>query len=192
MLCLSNPSRTHSIDKNTIFLKKEEMKIQFNHKIAPLHLDYTHSHWGIWSSSQYHFVRNKLNGTITILHTAQQQNQRYSYDNAMKIWIKFYLAIIVLICAYQHSNHTYKKTSAMKNYLANNSQFSLMLLSRAFVKNQKVKIFEWGLNFSCLIKLQEVYFRVICESFVNKILICDKNIAYTIFKHILKVFDGSW
>lgn len=74
-----------------------------------------------WSSSQFHFIRNKLNGTITILHTAQLQNQRYSYDNAMKIWIKFYLAIIVRVCAYQHSNHTYKKTSAMKNYQRNNS-----------------------------------------------------------------------
>lgn len=106
-----------------VFLKKEEMKIQFNHEIALLHLDYTHSHcWAICMIIiAISFHTQQIEWHNNILHTAQLQNQRYSYDNAMKIWIKFYLAIIVRVCAYQHSNHTYKKTSAMKNYQRNNS-----------------------------------------------------------------------
>ena len=110
----------HTLDwqKYNFFWKRRRWKFNLTMKLLPcISITYIHTAEAyVWSSSQFHFIRNKLNGTITILHTAQQQNQRYSYDNAMKIWIKFYLAIIVRVCAYQHSNHTYKKISAMKNY----------------------------------------------------------------------------
>lgn len=106
------------------FLKKEEMKIQFNHEIALLHLDYTHSHcWAICMiiiAISFHTQQIEWHNN-NFTHSTATKSEIFiwqCYENLNKILFSYHRS---RMCISAFKPHIQKKTSAMKNYQRNNS-----------------------------------------------------------------------
>ena len=166
---LKSLSYTHSIDKNTTFLKKEEMKIQFNHEIAPLHLDYTHSHcWGICMiiiAISFHTQQIEWHNN-NFTHSTATKSEIFiwqCYENLNKILFSYHRSRMCISAFKPHIQKNIRNEKLSNNSIARSCCRYVAILW----KSKKWKFWSVGGIFSyfvvcCLLpKLQEVHFKVI-------------------------------